>query len=131
MVVRLFGADHLPLGRNQIVEYPTDAPISNDDSTTTVVDMMTDGGDLGNPEGGLLNESLRIDLSRALSTLSDREKQIIGFYFGLNETRQNYSLDEIGNMLGLTRERVRQLKDKSLRKMRRTTCSNSLRTYLH
>lgn len=108
----------------------TDAPISNDDDTaTTMVDMMFDE-DLGNPEGGLLDESLNIELERALSTLSERELQIISYYFGLNKHRQNYSLDEIGNMLGLTRERVRQLKDKALRKMRRTTCSHVLRTYL-
>ena len=103
---------------------------SNDeDSKTTAVDLMFDA-DLGNPEGGLLDESLKIELGRALSTLSEREMKIISFYFGLNEHQQNYSLDEIGNMLGLTRERVRQLKDKSLRKMRRTTCSQTLRTYL-
>lgn len=107
----------------------TDAPVSDEDNSATVVDLMADE-ELGNPETGLLDESLRIDLERALTTLSDREMQIIGYYFGLNEHRQNYSLDEIGNMLGLTRERVRQLKDKALRKMRRTTCSHSLRSYL-
>lgn len=108
----------------------TDAPVSNDsDSKTTVVDLMTDKDEVG-PTGGLMDESLKIELGRALGTLSERELQIISFYFGLNEHRQNYSLDEIGNMLGLTRERVRQLKDKALRKMRRTTCSATLRTYI-
>jgi RNA polymerase primary sigma factor len=108
----------------------TDAPVSNDDdSKTTAVDLMFDET-VGNPEGELLDQSLKIELGRALSTLSDREMQIISYYYGLNKHRQNYSLDEIGNMLGLTRERVRQLKDKSLRKMRRTTCSHALRTYL-
>ena len=107
----------------------TDSPVSNDDDATTVVDLMHND-DLANPDEGLLDESLKIDLLRALSTLTDREYQIIKYYFGLNENRQNYSLDEIGNTLGLTRERVRQLKDKALRKMRRNTCSNSLRSYL-
>jgi RNA polymerase primary sigma factor len=107
----------------------TDAPISNDDDATTVVDLMINE-DIANPDEGLLDESLKTDLLRTLSTLTDREYQIIKYYFGLNENRQNYSLDEIGNTLGLTRERVRQLKDKALRKMRRTVCSDTLRSYL-
>lgn len=107
----------------------TDAPVSNDEDASTVIDLMSND-DISSPEDGLLDESLKTDLGRALSLLTERELQIIRFYFGLNEKTQNYSLDEIGNMLGLTRERVRQLKDKALRKMRRTGCSDSLRSYL-
>lgn len=107
----------------------TDAPVSNDEGATAVIDLMSND-DLASPEDGLLDESLKSDLTKALSLLTDRELQIVRFYFGLNEKTQNYSLDEIGNMLGLTRERVRQLKDKALRKMRRAAHSESLRSYL-
>lgn len=107
----------------------TDAPVSNEEGATAAINLMSND-DLASPEDGLLDESLKSDLSRALALLTERELQIVRLYFGLNEKTQNYSLDEIGNMLGLTRERVRQLKDKALRKMRRTAHSESLRTYL-
>ncbi len=107
----------------------TDAPVSNEEGATAVINLMSND-DLASPEDGLLDESLKSDLTKALSLLTDRELQIIRFYFGLNDKTQNYSLDEIGNMLGLTRERVRQLKDKALRKMRRAAHSDSLRSYL-
>ena len=107
----------------------TDAPVSSDEDASSVIDLMSND-DISSPEDGLLDESLKTDLGRALSLLTDRELQIIRFYFGLNDKTQNYSLDEIGNMLGLTRERVRQLKDKALRKMRRIGVSDSLRSYL-
>ncbi|HPW85822.1 MAG TPA: sigma factor-like helix-turn-helix DNA-binding protein, partial [Chitinophagales bacterium] len=62
--------------------------------------------------------------------LSDREIEIIKYYYGLNEFGQSYSLDEIGIKLNLTRERVRQLKDKAIRKMRRFAISKELKSYL-
>ena len=63
--------------------------------------------------------------------LAEREVEIIKFYFGLNEFNQSYSLDEIGIKMNLTRERVRQIKDKAIRKMRRFAITKELKSYLN
>ena len=105
-----------------------DTPIGDDDDTTSL-DLMTDNT-LGNPEKNLIDESLHDELEHALQSLTDRERDILKLYFGINEFNQSYSLDEIGLKLNLTRERVRQLKDKAIRKMRRFAISKELKAYL-
>ncbi|HNY56092.1 MAG TPA: sigma-70 family RNA polymerase sigma factor, partial [Chitinophagales bacterium] len=92
-----------------------DQPLSDDDETTSL-DMMTDSS-MATPDSNLIDESLHDELEHALQSLSEREVEIVKFYFGLNEFNQSYSLDEIGIKMNLTRERVRQLKDKAIRKM--------------
>lgn len=81
------------------------------------------------PDSDLLNESLCIETRRALSTLTDRESLIITLYFGLNAAHV-HSLEEIGDKLTLTSERVRQIKDKALRKLRNRFSHEGLRSYL-
>ena len=71
------------------------------------------------------------DIQRALGKLTKREHEIINYYYGLNGFRQAYSLDEIGSRLNLTRERVRQLRDKALRKMRRHGNKSLLKSYVN
>lgn len=105
-----------------------DTPIGDDDDTTSL-DLMTDNT-LGNPEKNLIDESLHDELEHALQSLTDRERDILKLYFGINAFNQSYSLDEIGLKLSLTRERVRQLKDKAIRKMRRFAISKELKAYL-
>jgi RNA polymerase primary sigma factor len=75
-----------------------------------------------------MQESLYSEIERALTTLPEREAIIIKHFFGIGETEM--SLREIGDKLGLTRERVRQLKERALRKLRKTSRSIHLKTYL-
>jgi RNA polymerase primary sigma factor len=105
----------------------TDTPVGDDDETTSL-DLMADKS-IKVPDSGLMEESMQHELKVAMQNLSERELQIISYYYGLNPDSQNYSLDEIGYKLNLTRERVRQLKDKALRKIRRNTTGEMLMTY--
>lgn len=106
-----------------------DTPIGEDDDTTSL-DLMSDSSMI-TPDGNLIDESLHDELEHALQALSEREINIIKLYFGINEFNQSYSLDEIGIKMNLTRERVRQLKDKAIRKMRRFAISKELKSYLN
>ena len=81
------------------------------------------------PDGRLLSDSLRKEIERALSSLTEREASIIRFYFGLNG-KHPYTLEEIGEEFNLTRERVRQIKEKAIKKLKHTTRSKILKTYL-
>ncbi|NOQ26410.1 MAG: sigma-70 family RNA polymerase sigma factor [Bacteroidales bacterium] len=81
------------------------------------------------PDGTLLNDSLRKEIERALSSLTEREANIIKLYFGLNG-KHPYTLEEIGEEFNLTRERVRQIKEKAIKRLKHTTRSKILKTYL-
>ena len=76
----------------------------------------------------LINESLSHEVERALSTLTERERDIIKLFFGINT--QEMTLEEIGEKFGLTRERVRQIKEKAIRRLRHSSRSKLLKTYL-
>ena len=76
----------------------------------------------------LINESLSTEVERALSTLTERERDIIKLFFGINT--QEMTLEEIGEKFGLTRERVRQIKEKAIRRLRHSSRSKLLKTYL-
>ncbi len=76
----------------------------------------------------LRNEALAREIDRALTTLTERERDIIRFFFGIG--CQEMTLEEIGEKFGLTRERVRQIKEKAIRRLRHTSRSKLLRTYL-
>ena len=77
----------------------------------------------------LVIESLREEINRALTSLNDRERNIIEAFFGINQTAE-MTLEEIGEKFGLTRERVRQIKEKAIRKLRQNTKSKMLKSYL-
>jgi RNA polymerase primary sigma factor len=81
------------------------------------------------PDAGLLRDSLRREVQRALSTLTRREADVITLYFGLNGQAAQ-TLEEIGAQFGLTRERVRQVKEKAIRRLQHTSRSRSLQSYL-
>ncbi len=81
------------------------------------------------PDFVLMNESLKSEIARALSTLSDREAEVIKLYFGLNK-EHSMTLEEIGEKFNLTRERVRQIKEKAIRRLRHASRSKNLKTYL-
>lgn len=105
----------------------TDAPLG-DEGDGTLLDTASVQSDLI-PTSSLENESLQKDLGDALSILSPREYAIVEAYFGLNGNTP-LTLEEIGERFGLTRERVRQIKEKSLRKVRATSGSIHLSVYL-
>jgi len=81
------------------------------------------------PDSGLMTDSLRREVQRALSTLTQRESDVIALYFGLNGEHA-LTLEEIGEKFSLTRERVRQIKEKAIRRLRHTSRSKALKPYL-
>jgi RNA polymerase primary sigma factor len=104
-----------------------DAPlIEGEDSN--LYDVLN-SGESPNPDKKLLHESLRIEISRALETLTPREADVVKLYFGLGE-HQPMTLEEIGETFDLTRERVRQIKEKAIRRLKHTSRSKILMTYL-
>ena len=80
-------------------------------------------------DSNLINESLSEEIRRSLSTLTDREREIVVLFFGLS-TSQPLSLEEIGEKFNLTRERVRQIKEKAIRRLKHTSRSKILKSYL-
>lgn len=106
-----------------------DSPITDDDSPS-LGELLEDADTENNPLINLLKESLKSDIDLILKDLSTREREILEYYFGLNEHDLSYSLDEIGSKLGLTRERVRQLRDKALRKVRRNCIALKMFNYM-
>ena len=84
--------------------------------------------DSPNADRGLINESLSTEISRALATLTQREEDILRKFFGIGVPEK--TLEEIGDELGLTRERVRQIKEKAVRKLHTGQRSHILKTYL-
>jgi RNA polymerase primary sigma factor len=85
--------------------------------------------DSPNPDEGLMIDSLRQEISRALATLTPREGEVVRAYFGLNGEHA-MTLEEIGEAFDLTRERVRQIKEKAIRRLKHTSRSKILKTYL-
>jgi len=81
------------------------------------------------PEDNLLNDSLNLEIERALKHIGEREAEIIRLFYGLHGLTP-LSLDEIGEKFNLTRERVRQIKEKSIQKLKSTTHNRLLRNYL-
>ncbi|MDD2196990.1 MAG: RNA polymerase sigma factor RpoD/SigA [Bacteroidales bacterium] len=104
-----------------------DAPISPDEDGSLYDIMLIN--ETPAPDRGLLNDSLRKEIERALSTLTPREADIIRLYFGLNSNHP-HTLEEIGEELDLTRERVRQIKEKAIKKLKQVTRSKVLKSYL-
>ncbi len=109
------------------VHVSMDAPL-RDEEANNLYDVMLDE-DSPNPEEALMDDSLRKEIERSLSTLGDREAEILRFYFGLNGYSP-HTLEEIGDEFGLTRERVRQIKEKAIKKLKNQYRNRLLKSYL-
>ncbi len=105
-----------------------DAPLSVNDEGGSMYDVMEEKDSLS-PDKALLFESLRREIERSLSTLTIREADVIRLFFGLNG-QQSLTLEEIGERFELTRERVRQIKEKAVRRLKHTSRSKLLKAYL-
>lgn len=81
------------------------------------------------PDSELMRESLRVEVQQVLNSLSEREAEVVRLYFGLDD-QQALTLEEIGEKFSLTRERVRQIKEKAIRRLRHASRSKTLRSYL-
>ena len=106
-----------------------DSPLGNDDTSKLSLYDILPNDTLPSPENQLMVESLRKDIDRSLSKLSSREMTVMRLYFGLNGV-QPMSLEEIGGRFDLTRERVRQIKEKAIRNLRQASRNQVLRPYL-
>jgi RNA polymerase primary sigma factor len=104
-----------------------DAPFSQSEENR-LLDVL-ENEELPAPDTTLMSESLKEEVERALSKLAEREAEVIKLYFGL-ETDEPMTLEEIGERFNLTRERVRQIKEKAIRRLRNTTRSKELKKYL-
>jgi len=128
-------ADVLEVTTNEVVDtmkisgrhVSMDAPFVQGEENS-LLDVLEDDSE-ETPDSSLMNDSLRREVQRALSTLTQREADVIALYFGLNGEHA-MTLEEIGERFNLTRERVRQIKEKAIRRLRHTSRSKALKPYL-
>ncbi|HJH61169.1 MAG TPA: sigma-70 family RNA polymerase sigma factor [Bacteroidetes bacterium] len=104
-----------------------DAPLTQDEDNNMYDVLKSD--EVVTPETELLYESLKKEIDRAISTLTPREADVVRLYFGLNGSHP-MTLEEIGEKFDLTRERVRQIKEKAIRRLKNTSRSKILKSYL-
>jgi RNA polymerase primary sigma factor len=113
--------------RNSGRHISMDAPLIQDEENTLYDVLRSD--ETNTPEKELMVESLRKEIDRAISTLTSREADVVRLYFGLN-SKHPMTLEEIGEKFDLTRERVRQIKEKAIRRLKHTSRSKILKSYL-
>ena len=109
------------------VHVSMDAPL-RDEEANNMYDIMLNE-DSPSPDTELISGSLKKEIERSLATLGDREAEILRYYFGL-KNYQPHTLEEIGDEFGLTRERVRQIKEKAIKKLKNQYRNRLLKTYL-
>ncbi len=114
--------------KSAVTHQSTDAPISSDEESGTLLDVLSED-ETTDAEQSMLDDSLKKEIKRVLSILPSRDAEIVKIYFGL-DGGVGLTLEEIGSQFGLTRERVRQIKERSLRRLRRATSSKALKSYL-
>jgi RNA polymerase primary sigma factor len=113
--------------RNSGRHISMDAPLVDGEDSNLYDVIMS--GESPNPDDSLINDSLRTEIERSLMTLTEREADVIRLYFGLG-SKHAMTLEEIGEKFDLTRERVRQIKEKGIRRLKHTSRSKILKTYL-
>lgn len=105
-----------------------DAPLSGEEGDSTMLDMIS-SEDQESPDGRLMEQSLKDEVRQGLNILSIREVEVLSSYYGL-DGQKPLTLEEIGELYGLTRERVRQIKERAIRRLRKAYNRNALRSYL-
>ena len=105
-----------------------DAPLTTNEDGGTLMDVMANN-DAPKTDQTLMAESLQKEIERSLSTLTDKEREIIRLFFGIG-MNHGLTLEEIGSKFNLTRERVRQIKEKAIRRLRHTSRNKLLKSYL-
>jgi RNA polymerase primary sigma factor len=106
-----------------------DSPISNDPDSANLIDFLENNSE-PNPDNSLEGEDLRSQVLESLRTLTDREQKIIIMIYGIGSDAEPQTLSEIADELDISRERVRQIKEKALRRLRHTKRSNNLKPFL-
>lgn len=114
--------------RNNHRHMSMDAPLNMNEDGGSLYDLM-ENDEAVSPEKFLMKESLQSEISRSLATLTDREADVVKLFFGLNGSHA-HSLEEIGEKFDLTRERVRQIKEKAVRRLKHGSRSRLLKAYL-
>ncbi|NCC18241.1 MAG: RNA polymerase sigma factor RpoD/SigA [Bacteroidia bacterium] len=104
-----------------------DAPLVGDEDIS-LIDVYVDDNAQGT-DGAVMQESLSTEIQRTLSVLNKRERDIITLFYGIGQTH-GYTLDEIANHINITRERVRQIRDKALKRLKQTAKTEQLQSYL-
>lgn len=104
-----------------------DAPIDQDEETK-LLDLFV-AEDTPETDDGLIRESLSMEIQRSLMSLTEKEREIVNMFYGIGYPH-SYTLEEIGLMFGLTRERVRQIKEKAIRRLKHSSRTKLLRAYL-
>lgn len=127
-------ADKLELPKDKVADtmrvsgrhVSVDAPFAAGEDGS-LLDVL-ENDDSPNADNTLITESLVREIDRALATLTEREREIVKYFFGIGVSEM--TLEEIGDRFGLTRERVRQIKEKAIRRLRHSSRSKLLKTYL-
>ena len=127
-VLHLKDADVRDIIVSNIKHVSMDAPLGGDSEDGSMAEFLEDKGE-DTPDHSLINESLKNEIATALKVLSEREAEVVAAYFGINGFTA-MSVDEIAQKFSLSRERVRQIKERAIRRLRKATTSNVLKLYL-
>ena len=106
-----------------------DAPLGSEEGDSTMLDVVSANDPNSSPDVNLMDQSLKEEVQQGLSILSPREVEVLSSYYGLNGYK-SLTLEEIGDLYGLTRERVRQIKERAIRRLRKSYNRNNLKSYL-
>ena len=127
-VLHLKDADVRDIIVSNIKHVSMDAPLGGDSEDGSMAEILEDKGE-DTPDHSLINESLKNEIATALKVLSERDAEVVAAYFGINGFSA-MSVDEIAQKFNLSRERVRQIKERAIRRLRKATTSNVLKLYL-